>query len=169
MAQQVGWSGLFRTSLKASSLIGSLAVSSRILLAGTDLDKTLLWLAALLLAAAGLFAVPALARRSQGSRFRRLFAPDPSRLREALWVLSFFAFTDPGEVSWHAVDQAQGKRPPARLTSDVLLYLVLVFPATLMLDWLFARGLRLTLTAAIYFGPWAFLRALVEAARSRAA
>ncbi|MFN7975643.1 MAG: hypothetical protein U0166_25435 [Acidobacteriota bacterium] len=169
MARQVGWGGFFRTSLRASFLVVAFTIAARLTVPQAVATRDLVTIAAGLLAAAIVFAVAAVRARGDATWLASLFAPGASRLREAIWVLSFFAFTDPGEVSWHAVDQAEGRRRlrVSRLSATVLWYVVLVFPAALLCDWLVERGLRITLAAALYLPPWALLRAMEDVARRR--
>lgn len=161
----------FRSSLRAAAFVASLAATSRVLHLGLQTQRQLVVSAlGLLLLSAVLGALALAAGRGPGWRIR-LFAPGRAHLREILHVLSFFTFTDPGEVNWHAVDQWEGRPPPRRITTAVMLYATFVLPACLVVDLLLTHdGLpRLTVAATIYLLPWAGIRSLEEEGRRAAA
>ena len=155
----------FRLTIKSALLVGALGATS--LIHHHERVERIFALAGVLALLAVPFAGFALRGPSTRPPFVRLFAPTPSRWGEVVYVLSYFTFTDPGEVSWHAVSQ-QRSRPGRRVRSSVILYVVLVLPAAVMLDWLLPpQGPTLTLAAMIYLPPWTSVRWLEERARRR--
>lgn len=162
--------GPFRSSLKAAALVASFALTARLLHLGLATTRQLLLLACGLGLGTLVLGALALAGGREARWEARLFAPGRAHFREMLHVLSFFTFTDPGEVNWHAVDQWEGRRAPRRIGTTVKLYVAFVLPTCLVLDLLLAEGQpRLTVAAAIYLVPWTTIRHLEERGRLAAA
>lgn len=164
--QLVVRNNLFRTAIKSAALMSCVGLTARTLELAPATTRSLYVAAGLLGILTAVLAVLTLRAPSPTPTWVRLLAPDPSRVGEILHVLSFFTFSDPGEVSWHAVEQARGGNRPKSVATSMLLYAVLALPTTVMLDWLFARGgPRLSLAAIYYFVPWTILRVCEERAR----
>lgn len=158
----------FRLTLKATWLALALALAARLTSVPPGAIHAALAVAGTLALLTLVFAIGALSMAPGQPILVRLFRPGPSHAREVLHVLSFFTFADPGEVSWHAVEQSRERRRPS-VSGSLGLYVALVIPSALLSDWLIHRGGRLTLTCLFYLAPYVLIRALEERARRQPA
>jgi hypothetical protein len=158
---------LFRSLLKLGALVLSLGAAGRMIYRTSDAYRDLVPVGLGVLALAAAVGILAVARPPRGRPFVRLFDPGRSRLGEVLHVLSFFTFADPGEVSWHAVENARRDASARSPLNSALLYVLLAMPAALLLDWLLLDVPLLTVASAIYLAPWSAIRMLEEMARRR--
>lgn len=158
----------FRLLLKVGFGIVCLGAAGRLIYRTSDAYRTWLWAGIALLAVAAALGAWLALRDAGAPLLLRLFLPGRSRTAQVLHVLSFFTFADPGEVSWHAVEQSRGRGNARSLVPSALLYATLVLPGAMLVDWLTRREVPLlTVAAFLYFPPWLAVRALEEAARRR--